>query len=226
MGGGFGIFDIILFAMLAAFLVYRLRSVLGKRTGHENRRQDPFSSQPESAADAGNDNVIALPDRETGEAAPEVAPDTPLSAGISQIQSADPSFEAGGFLTGAQAAFEMIINAFATGDGKTLNMLLSPEVYENFAGAIRSRELANNTQESTLVGIDSTDLLEAEMQDRIAVVTVKFISEQINATIDENDEVVDGDRNTVVKVTDIWTFARDTGSGNPNWKLIATRSPT
>jgi predicted lipid-binding transport protein (Tim44 family) len=226
MGGGFGIFDIILFAMLAAFLVYRLRSVLGKRTGHENRRSDPFSAKQESAADAGNDNVIALPDRESEEAAPEVEPDTPLSAGINQIRGADPSFEAASFLAGAQSAFEMIINAFANGDGKTLNMLLSPEVYENFAGAIRSRELANNTQESTLAGIESIDLLEAELLDRHAVVTVKFVSEQINATIDENDEVVDGDRNAVVKVTDIWTFSRDTGSSNPNWKLVATRSPS
>ncbi len=226
MSGGFDFVDIIIFAMLAAFLVYRLRSVLGKRTGHENQRPDPFPAQQDSATDAGNDNVIALPDREAENAPTEVAPDTPLSAGITQIQIADPTFESGPFLAGAQSAFEMIINAFATGDGKTLNMLLSPEVYENFASAIRSRELANNTQESTLVGIDATDLLEAEMQDRIAAVTVKFVSEQINATIDENDEVVDGDRNTVIKVTDIWTFARDTGSSDPNWKLIATRSPS
>ncbi|NKB55484.1 MAG: Tim44/TimA family putative adaptor protein [Alphaproteobacteria bacterium] len=225
MGGGFGIFDIILFAMLAAFLVYRLRSVLGKRTGHEQRRSDPFAS-PDKAAETGNDNVISLPDRTPEEAAADVAPDSPLSAGITQIKIADPSFEVGSFLTGAQSAFEMVVNAYATGDGKTLNMLLSPEVYENFAGAIRSRELANHTQESTLVGIDSTDLLEAEMQDRIAVVTVKFVSEQINATIDENGDVVEGDRNAVVKVTDIWTFARDTGSSNPNWKLTATRSPS
>lgn len=225
MGGGFGIFDIILFAMLAAFLVYRLRSVLGKRTGHEQRRSDQFSAQDE-AADAGNDNVISLPDRASEDEATDIPVDSPLSAGITQIKIADPSFDAGSFLSGAQSAFEMVINAFATGDGKTLNMLLSPEVYENFAGAIRSRELANHTQESTLVGIDSAELLEAEMQESIAVVTAKFVTEQINATIDENDAVVDGDRNAVIKVTDIWTFARDTTSKNPNWKLIATRSPS
>ena len=225
MGGGFGIFDIILFAMLAAFLVYRLRSVLGKRTGHEQRPSDQFSGQ-DGADDAGNDNVISLPDRASEDTEADIPSDSPLSAGITQIQIADPSFEAGSFLSGAQSAFEMVINAYATGDGKTLNMLLSPEVYENFAGAIRSRELANHTQESTLVGIDSAELLEAEMQDRIAVVTAKFVTEQINATIDENDEVVDGDRNAVIKVTDIWTFARDTASNNPNWKMIATRSPT
>ncbi len=225
MSGGFGIFDIILFAMLAAFLVYRLRSVLGKRTGHQHRRPDPFAS-PDSASESGTDNVIALPDRATDVEEPEIEPDSPLSAGLAQVKSADPSFEGAPFLQGAQAAFEMIINAFAVGDGKTLNTLLSAEVYENFAGAIRSRELANNTQESTLVGIESCELLEAEMQDSTAAVTVKFVSEQINATLDENGEVVDGDRNSVVTVTDIWTFARDTQSSDPNWKLVATRSPS
>jgi predicted lipid-binding transport protein (Tim44 family) len=225
MGGGFGIFDIILFAMLAAFLVYRLRSVLGKRTGQEQRPSDQLPAQ-DGAGDAGNDNVISLPDRAAEDTDEDIPSDSPLSAGITQIHIADPSFETGSFLSGAQSAFEMVINAYAAGDGKTLNMLLSPEVYENFAGAIRSRELANNTQESTLVGIDSAELLEAEMQDRIAVVTVKFATEQINATIDENDKVVDGDRNAVLKVTDIWTFARDSASNNPNWKLIATRSPS
>ena len=225
MSGGFGIFDIILFAMLAAFLVYRLRSVLGKRTGHEQRRSDSFTS-PDGAGESGNDNVISLPDREPEVDEPVLEPDSPLSAGLAQLKIVDPSFEVESFVEGAQAAFEMIINAYATGDGKTLNTLLSAEVYENFAGAIRSRELANNSQESTLVGVEAAELLEVKMQDSEAHATVKFVSEQINATIDENGEVVDGDRNTVVTVTDIWTFARDTQSSNPNWKLIATRSPS
>lgn len=228
MGGGFGIFDIILFAMLAAFLVYRLRSVLGKRTGHEHRRSESSDSFPasENASETGNDNVIALPDRGPEVVEPELELDSPLAAGLTQVKNADPSFEVGPFLQGAQAAFEMIINAYATGDGKTLNTLLSAEVYENFASAIRSRELANNTQESTLVGIDSAELLEVEMQGDDAMVTVKFVSDQINATIDDNGEVVDGDRNAVVTVTDIWTFARDTRTSDPNWKLVATRSPS
>lgn len=225
MSGGFGIFDIILFAMLAAFLVYRLRSVLGKRTGHEQRRSDPFTS-PDGAGESGNDNVISLPDHASEMDEPDLEPDSPLSAGLTQLKIADPSFEVGPFLQGAQGAFEMIVDAYATGDGKTLNTLLSAEVYEKFAGAIRSRELANDSQESTLAGIEDAELLEVEMQDSEAHVTVKFVSEQINATIDENGEVVDGDRNTVVTVTDIWTFVRDTQSSNPNWKLIATRSPS
>ena len=156
----------------------------------------------------------------------DLEPESPLSTGLAQVKIADPSFEVEPFLQGAQAAFEMIINAYAAGDGKTLNTLLSTEVFENFASAIRSRELANNTQESTLVGIDTAELLEAEMQSDYAMVTIKFVSEQINATIDENGEVVDGDRNAVMTVTDIWTFARATRLSDPNWKLVATRSPS
>ena len=225
MGGGFGIFDIILFAMLAAFLVYRLRSVLGKRTGHEHRRSDSFSPH-DGASETDNDNVVALSERDPEVMELEPEPESSLSTCLTQVKSADPSFEVEPFLQGAQAAFEMIINAYATGDGKTLNTLLSAEVFENFASAIRSRELANNTQESTLVGIDTIEFLEAEMQSDDAMVTIKFVSKQINATIDENGEVVDGDRNAVMTVTDIWTFARDTRVSDPNWKLVATRSPS
>jgi len=224
MSGGFGFLDIILFAMLAAFLIYRLRSVLGKRTGHQQKRADPFA-RAKDARETASDNVISLPDRTPADAGDEPAPDTPLAAGLTQIKIADPSFDTKTFLEGAQTAFEMVVNAFAAGDGKTLNMLLSKEVYENFASAIRARELANHSQETTLAGIKGVDILEAEMRGTEAVITIKFVSDQINATIDENGEVVDGDRNAVVEVTDIWTFARDTKSSDPNWKLIATRSP-
>ncbi len=224
MGNSFNLVEIILFAMLAAFLVYRLRSVLGKRTGNENRRPNIFSPG-DNDADQDADNVIPLPD--TRQAEPTaVTPDTPLAAGLAQIKIADRSFDDTGFMKGAQAAFEMVIKAFSTGDGKTLNMLLSDDVYQDFANAIRQRELANQTLETTVVSIESTDLLEAEMQDSIAMVTIKFVSEQIKATLDENDEVVDGDQSLVITVTDIWTFARDTRSDNPNWKLVATRSPS
>tara|TARA_B100000315_G_scaffold250640_1_gene283786 strand:+ start:1081 stop:1758 length:678 start_codon:yes stop_codon:yes gene_type:complete len=223
MSGGFGFFDIILFAMLAAFLVYRLGSVLGKRTGHERRRPDPFGpvNRP---TDNKDDNVVALPDRSAEILETPVEDETPLGAGITQIKVADPSFDAGAFLSGARSAFEMVVVAYGTGDIDTLRLLLSDDVYENFAQAIRDTEQANHTQESTLVGIDSAELIEAQMDGKNAVVTVKYVSEQVNATRDEAGNVVDGDPNTVVTVTDIWTFSRDTTSGDPNWVLIATRS--
>ena len=226
MDGGFEYFDIILFAMIAAFLVYRLGSVLGKRTGHERQGREPFGrvGNKEAGADAGNDNIVAMPTRP---AAPEEEePDTPLGAAITQIKLADSSFSRKGFLEGARAAFEMVITAFALGDMKTLRQLLSNDVYENFAEAIRQRERMNQTRETTLVGIDVAEIIEASLEEnRYALVTVKYVSQQVNATRDEEHNVVDGDPNTIEKVTDIWTFRRDTKASDPNWQLIATRSP-
>lgn len=226
MSGGFEYFDIILFAMIAAFLVYRLGSVLGKRTGHERQSREPFGrlGGKESAAETGNDNVIAIPQREAPPQ--EEEPDTPLGAALTQIKLADSSFTRKGFLEGARAAFEMVITAFALGDMKTLRSLLSQEVYDNFAEAIRTRERANQTRETTLVGIDVAEIVEAKLEDkRHAYVTVRYISQQVNATRDEAHNVVDGDPNAIEKVTDIWTFRRDTRASDPNWQLVATRSP-
>ncbi|MBL4721248.1 MAG: Tim44 domain-containing protein [Alphaproteobacteria bacterium] len=229
MGENFEFFDIILFAMLAVFLVFRLRGVLGKRSGSERRDVNSFARSndtPDTAqSDAQNDNVIALPDRGAEPPEMESEPDSPLNAGFARIFDADQSFNPGKFAEGAQMAFEMILQAFTDGDGKTLNTLLSSEVYENFAGAIRARELANNTQETTLVGISAADIIDADMDGHDAVVTVKIVSEQINAIRDENGEVIDGDPSEVTTITDIWVFSRDTKSSNPNWVLIATGSP-
>ena len=225
MDGGFEYFDIILFAMIAAFLVYRLGSVLGKRTGHEQQGREPFGRVGnKDEAESSNDNVVAMPQQTLP--AEEEEPDTPLGAAITQIKLADSSFTRKGFLEGARAAFEMVITAFALGDMKTLQSLLSDDVYANFAEAIKTRERAHQTRETTLVGIDVAEIIEAKLEDmRKALVTVKYISQQVNATRDDKNNVIEGDPNAIEKVTDIWTFERDTRSGDPNWRLVATLSP-
>lgn len=243
MGGDFQFIDIIIFGMIAVFLIMRLRSVLGRRTGNEKQR-DIFARRSKEEA---RDKVIPLPDRTRpredapvsespaerqgerqgerhGEAQPEVAA-TPVQQGIARIRSADADFDPRGFLEGARAAFEMIVGAFAAGDTTTLRPLLSDEVFENFKNAIDARSKAGHTLETTLVGITSTDMLEADLQGRTAMVTVKFVSEQVNVTRDAQGNVVEGDPATVATVTDIWTFARNTRARDPNWALVATGSP-
>ena len=231
MGDGVQFFDIIIFAAIAVFLGLKLRSVLGRRTGNE-RTRDPFGPLSPGEA-AGRDKIIPLPDRSRGPAV-EPAPgpaETPESAasgslpGIDPIRAADPAFTPGGFLAGARAAFEMVIGAYAAGDSAALRPLLSDDVFENFSNAIKARNRAKETLETTLVGILSADIVEAELQGRSAVVTVKFVSEQVNVTRDAEGKVVDGDPSTVAKVTDIWTFSRNTRARDPNWTLVATRSP-
>jgi len=219
--------DIIFFAMVAAFLILRLRSVLGRRTGTERQRPDPFHPSP---AEGTSDKVIPLPGQAPPPPAeplslPPAAKGTPLEAGLTQIQVADQGFTAQHFTEGAKAAFEMIVAAFAKGDREALRPLVNDGVFENFAAAIKAREDAGQSHETKLVGVKSADILEAQVDNRVAFVTVKFVSEQINVTRDKDGNVVEGDPGHVADITDIWTFARNTRSRDPNWSLVETRSP-
>lgn len=219
MGGGFQIFDIILFAVLALFLVIKLGSVLGRRGGDEGRRADPFgASKRESTS---TDNVVALPERR-GPTEEELASMDPLEAGIAMIKAADSTFRENEFIKGARKAFEAVLDAFAKGDTGTLKSLLDKTVYENFAGAIEERETAGHQLETTIVGIDESEIVKAEMNENLGCVTVKFVTEQVNALKDADGEIVDGDPANVVRVTDLWTFCRNTKSSDPNWLLVAT----
>lgn len=216
MGGGLQFFDIILFAILALFLIFRLGSVLGRRQDDHKPGADPAANSQTQ-----RDNVVAMQNRDDKPGGDQ-EPADPLEAGLESIKAADPGFRDREFVKGARGAFEMIVEAFASGNGKTLKSLLDGPVYDNFASAIREREKAGNALETTLVGIEEAEIVSAEMQGSNAAVTVKFVTNQVNATMNASGEIVDGDPNNVVEVTDIWTFGRDTRSSNPNWMLIAT----
>ena len=151
-------------------------------------------------------------------------PGTPLAAGLEAIAQEDRSFDVGHFLDGAKMAYEMIVTAFADGDRKTLRSLLSKEVFANFDAAITERQQRNETVESSFVGIEKASVVDADVKGRRATVTVRFASELISATRDADGEVIEGDPKRVRDVVDIWTFARDLGSRDPNWQLIATES--
>jgi predicted lipid-binding transport protein (Tim44 family) len=229
MGGdGLAFFDIIFFALVAGFLILRLRSVLGRRTGTESRERWtprlPTRGAGPAAGPAANpaerptvvDNVTPLPSR-----GPAPAPGS-LDATLAQIKSIDPAFDREHFLDGAPAAFDMIVGAYAHGDTATLRPLLADDVYENFAAAIRGRQAAKQTLETTLIGIKAVEILEARLEGRSAFVTAKFTSEQVNVTRNANGEIVDGDPNRVASVIDVWTFARNLRASDPNWTLVQT----
>lgn len=213
----------LIFAAVAAFVLYKLRSVLGRREGHEQRPPDFFAEAERKAANdsAGSDTVLPAPGPQGREAA-EAEPESPTDAGIRDIQAADRDFDPGAFLEGATAAFDMIVEAFARGDRDALEPLLAPNVFADFEGAIATRENAGETLETTIVSLDSAELTAAGMEGRIARVTVTFVSEQSNTVKDTEGNLVDGDPAAVEKITDIWTFARDTRSRDPNWQLVET----
>lgn len=224
MSDGFHLLDIVFFAMVAAFLVLRLRSVLGRRTGNERPPQERLRPSPphgEPQDDAGNVIDLARARRPV----PEPAADTPLGQGIAAIRAVDRNFTPESFLAGASRAFEMIVGAYAAGDKRGLRPLLADDVFANFAGAIDQRERAGESLETELVGIRSADLVDVRLVNGQALVTVRFVSEQVNVLRDMQAAVVEGDPGRVVDHIDEWTFARDTRSPDPNWELVATRSP-
>ena len=223
-----GDLDLLLFAMVAAFLVLRLRSVLGKRTGHQQSKQDPVSKQEQDRTS--KNKVVELPDNSPEENSLDDMPisdegsDDPVVQGVNKIKAADPSFDLSEFSEGASGAFGMIVQAFAEGDIETLKSFLSDDVFENFSLAIEEREERKETLETAIIGIDAAEVIEADMDGQNALITMKFVSEQVNLTRDSEDRIIDGVPNTVTKITDIWMFSRDTTSNDPNWRLVETRS--
>jgi predicted lipid-binding transport protein (Tim44 family) len=217
-------FDIILFAMVAAFLVLRLRSVLGRRTGHE-RRPDPVLRRAEAPGEKLGDKVVALGNR--GPVPPPLVTATPadaVAAGLERIRGGDPDFDAPQFLEGARVAFEMIVSAFAAGDKTRLRPLLSDDVYKPFAAAIDERSAAGEALETRILQLKGLDIAEAGLNGRIARITIKFVSDQINVLRAHDGSIVDGDPDHGVEKTDFWSFARDTAASDPNWVLVATAS--
>jgi len=223
---------------IAVFVLLRLRSVLGQRTGYENPDEffDKKTHRKDAADDDGvPDNVVKLPERNNQgvqerenpalKEIDEIAkPRTKLNRGLKDLVASDPSFSPKEFLGGADMAYEMIVNAFADGDDKSLRNLLAPDVFEGFYEAIQNRRKNSETVKSNFVGIDKSEIKEAQVKGAEAQVTVRFESQIVSATYGSDGKIIEGDENEVVRVTDLWTFARDTRSGDPNWKLIATEA--
>jgi len=227
-------FGTIFFLVVAIVIFVQLRNVLGRRTGSERPPFDPYSANRTKTDDsaAKNDNVVSLPGRKKGAEAEDAykaidafaKPDTDLNKGLRAIKDADASFEPKGFVEGAKMAYEMIVMAYADGDRKTLKNLLSREVYDGFINAIGEREQRAEKIQSSFVGIDKADIVSAEMKGSEAHITLRVVSELISATRNKAGEVIDGDPETVAEVKDVWTFARDSRSRDPNWKLVATEA--
>jgi predicted lipid-binding transport protein (Tim44 family) len=218
----FQFFDIILLAMVAGFIFLRLRNVLGRRTGHHQRPSDLARGRGGDSKDD-DDTVIPLPDRNRGEA--DTGARSPLDATLASIQLADRSFDPESFIGGARAAYEMIVSAFAAGDEASLENLVSDDVLQRFRRVIREREEKGLQHETTIIGQDTAEIVDASLEGKQARVSVKFVSQLVNVTRDADGKVVDGDPNRVDRITEIWTFERNVKSRDPNWLLVATRVP-
>jgi predicted lipid-binding transport protein (Tim44 family) len=218
MGSDSALIEIIVLAVIAGFLILRLRSVLGKRHGHERPRyEDAERYVGRRETGETNDNVTPFPGAKTVDAEPPQ-----LHGPASKLQGLDPNFDEAGFIAGAREAFRMILAAYASGDRDTLRALANNEVYDALEGAISGRESRDETLDATLIGIQSARIEDVETVGSVARVTVRFESEQTNVTRNAEGQPIDGAPNQVETIIDLWTFERDMSSSDPNWKLIET----
>jgi predicted lipid-binding transport protein (Tim44 family) len=226
----------IIFLALAVFIFLRLRNVLGQRTGSERPPYDRAARNVVHGVQD-NHNVVPIPGAIIDQAplapAADVVPPTdrwkgiaepgtPLAQGFDAIAAQDSSFDPRHFVSGARGAYEMIVLAFANGDRRSLKDLLSSEVYESFDAAIKEREKREQKTETRFVSIDRAELVNADVRDRSAQLTVRFVSQMISVTRDKVGTIVEGNPDKVADITDVWTFARDVTSRDPNWKLVGT----
>jgi predicted lipid-binding transport protein (Tim44 family) len=221
---------------LAIVILFRLRSVLGTRTGNERppvERQRAAEAAPERVEDtvvpmrrpadpAGDADAERLARRLQTEIDQFSHGDAAVAAGLKAIADADPGFSPKIFMEGAKSAYEMIVTGFAAGDKKTLKNLLEKDVYDGFERAINEREAAGQKIDFTFVGLPKVEISEAEADKRLAQVTVRFTAEVVSATRDKDGALVEGNADQVQTIADEWTFARSPKARDPNWKLVAT----
>jgi predicted lipid-binding transport protein (Tim44 family) len=226
----------IVFAVIAIFVVWKLRSVLGTRNGAERPPIDPGASSnfgQNGGLKPMMGQILRMPNAPPASAPAPVEPaerwkgvaepGSKLAAGLDAIAGADPSFSPAGFLSGARSAYEMIVTAFAKGDRAALGSLLAPDVLDNFSKAIETRAARGETMETALVSIDSATFEDARLEGATAQATVRFAAKLVSHTQDKSGAITEGSA-AVVDHLDVWTFSRDTGSRNPNWRLSGTET--
>jgi predicted lipid-binding transport protein (Tim44 family) len=208
--------EILLLAMVAGVILFRLYTVLGRRTGHEPP-PEPYRVSGPAEQSADKPAIAALP-------APRGAdlPADPIARGLMEIKLADRSFDQEHFLAGARHAYELILTAFSANDRVTLKPLLSDEVYAAFDAAMHGRENRKEKVTFTFVGFKDSKIVEASLRGKTADIAVAITAQFISATTDANDAVIEGDPKSVREVTDIWAFERNVRASDPNWTLVHT----
>ena len=199
MNNNFEYLDIILLAMIAGFIILRLRGILGRKSGHEDKNyRNPYSKNV--VKESSKEKIVPLNSSKLDEAAKKQ------------------------FITGAEVAYETIITSFAKGDKTTLKPLLNKEIYQNFSDEIDKRKKENFKSELTFVGVKSAKIEGFEKKDNIYTFTVNFISEIITCKKNINNEVIEGSPDEIKTVNDIWKFSKNMWSTNPTWYLVETQA--
>ena len=214
--------DLIFFVLVAAFLIIRLRSVLGRRTGNEKRPKDIFMYQ-DTTLDTDKKKILDGKQSIKSKFHNKLSTEKENNA-LEKIYYIDKSFSPKKFLSGAKMAFKTIIQSYAKGEINKIKHLLSTNVFSIFSKEIKSRTRKKYILEHTLVSIKSADIENANFKSSIADIVVKFISEQVNLLKNEKGKILKGNDEYIENHTNYWTFSKDLKSSNPNWKLVVTKA--
>ena len=218
MNDGFAFFDIIIFAMLAGYLVFQLRRALGRRSDNQEPKSKPGHERRAKQSEA--DNVVAI---NTGKSDNHEHEET--LGGLTELREKDPSFSDTEFIKGSKEAFSWIVEAFSKGETSKLEPLLSKPLFNGFKQAIQDREADQLSLETNIVSIKSAQIHDVNLKQDQVNITVEYVTDQIKSTRNAKDEIVDGDPDVIESVTDLWTFNRNIKSKNPNWTLVKTETP-
>ena len=211
--------DLVLFGMIAAFLVLRLRSILGRRTGYE--RPPQAAPRPDLRQGPVIDGHAEPPPAAPARALPD--PASPVGQTLARMREIDRGFDPQRFLEGAESAFRLIVANFAAGDRARLRPLLTEETLAAFESAIAAREAAGEAQRTDIRAITAATIEEAKLLGNVADITVRLVSDQINITLGKDGQPVAG-ADAVTEIVDLWTFERQLDAPGPAWRLAGTRS--
>lgn len=218
------LFEIVILAMIAAFILLRLRSELGKKTGNEPLPPAAGGGHHTGApANFGGDRSADMVEDMVSGDVIDLEENPKLRQAYQDIRRADRSFDVSQFMTGAKTAHGMILEAFWASDKETLKEFLDETVFEQFATAVDQREQRGFEMHNKLLDVTEVDIIDARLHGRMAELTVHFRSEIIAVTKDKDGHVVEGNTSDAIEVNDKWTFARDTQSQDPKWMLVATQ---
>lgn len=227
--------DLFIYALVAAGLVFWLRSILGTRHGDEQQRSNPYTAQAETPRDQGaNRSLISVEepiapeqriiDLAQNPVAGMAVENKAAEQGLIEIAKQDRGFDIKHFLTGAQDAFVIIVEAFAEGDRHTLEGLLTNDVYKAFESAITAREQRGEKQQAEIHAIRKSEVIAACIRDKTALITIRFTAGETTVTRDESGEILSGHPDKVTEMRDIWVFGRALKSRDPRWLVHETRS--
>ena len=224
MNEGFAFFDIIIFAMLAGYLVFQLRRALGRRSDNQETKSKLNPEQRAKHSEA--DNVVAIKTNKIENQENENQEQEETLGGLTELREKDPSFSDTDFIAGSKDAFSWIVEAFSKGEISKLEPLLSEPLFEGFKQAIEQREADQLSLETNIVSMKSAQIHNVTVNQDQVNITVEYVTDQIKSTRNADGEIVDGDPDTIESVTDLWTFNRNIKSKNPNWTLVKTETPS